>query len=135
METKPEKPREEAPAPIRSTRIKCWFVIYFLGVLCNPNAILLFFLFPFGLADDCDWVIRRASKIFVAENHPITGFYVFVTFALAYGTYLLHFVLTWKTENRRFFLFLIFILIVIVSANVVGCHNMDIDHRNHPFQN
>jgi len=120
-------------------RLRWWWGIYFLGViLCHPAYIPTFFLIPFGLEDTYERIFRWAREISGAE--PILNFsYLhilwFVTFSLAYGTYLLHFILTWRAEKRRVFLLLMFSLVLIVSANVVGCHNMEIDHHNHPFQN
>ena len=131
-ESKPAQ--AETPAPSREARLKWWWGIYFLGVFCNPSALLLFFLFPFGIGDDYSLAFLWVWKISGAE--PIRDFSLvfFVTLVFAYGTYLLHFILTWRANNRRVFLFLMLSLVLIVSANVIGCHNMDIDHQNHPFQ-
>jgi hypothetical protein len=130
----PKLAQEETPAPSRKTRLKWWGGIYFLGVFCNPSAILAFFLFPFGLGDDYGLAFCWVWKNFFAEPIRDVSFAFFVSLALAYGTYLLHLLLTWRAKNRRIFLYLMLSLVLIVSANVVGCHNMEVDHQNNPFQ-
>jgi hypothetical protein len=135
METEPNTSREGSSAPIRKTRLQWWLGIYFLGVLCHPNAILAFFLFPLGLEDDYESIFRWVSNFFGIGPIRNISSTLFLLVALAYGTYLIHFILTWNANRRRAFLLLMLSLILIVSGNVVGCHNMDIEHAKHPFQN
>jgi len=114
--------------------MKWWWTIYFIGVLCHPSAILLFFLFPFGLEIDYEQLLLSAAKNLGFDSIRYTSEHLFILLALAYGTFCLHFILTLKAKSRRVLLLLMPSLVLLVSGTVVGCHDMEIDHQNHPFQ-
>jgi hypothetical protein len=123
METAPEKPQQEAPAPSRGKRLACWFGIYSMGVvIClamisvGPNGFPSItgvlgapLLFPCGLG------------IFFSFFSRALVYYTEILACLSYGIYLLHLILTLRAKTRRALGLLIVTLVVLVCCNLVGC--------------
>ena len=88
-------------------RMLWWLGIYF--GLQFPLILLFPFIlnFPWGLAP-------YFAFLFGSTNEP--------AFRMAgYAFYLIHFVITAMAPGRKFFIFLMLVLIIVVSLNTVSC--------------
>jgi hypothetical protein len=129
---------EPKPAPSRKIRLAWWFGIYLsgnMGYLCianmpghtgsasdwTPAALLKVPLFfPWGLA-------MPLYSLSLRTGIDLTlGFFLF----LVYSIYGIHFGLTWKAQQRRAFLLLMYSLILLVSSNIVGCKEVEKESRD-----
>jgi hypothetical protein len=119
METEPQKPREELPAPSRNVRLAWWFGIYLAGqvpliilglIHQAPGLILVPFFFPWELGG-----IFALVQFVLPESVTIAVSPLF--FILPYAFYLGHLVATLRAHTRRRFDFLLLVLVIVVLFN------------------
>ena len=84
---------------------------------------MFFPFFPVGLGAVYSWVVVWICNLITSNRSDIAvqNWVELPMLGVAYVTYAVHLVLTSRAKTMRVFLLLMFSLVLLVSANLVGC--------------